>query len=52
MLTARLTRRFIDQLALWCVEVELATEQIDTADLAPEASAVLNSLWAAHALAP
>ena len=52
MLTARLARRFIDQLALWCVEVELATEQIDTADLPPESSAVLNSLWAAHALAP
>ena len=29
-LTARLIRRLIDQLALWCVEVELATGRIES----------------------
>ncbi len=33
LLTARLARRLIDQLALWCVEVELATDRIETAEL-------------------
>lgn len=50
LLTARLARRFIDQLALWCVEVELATGRIETADLAPELSRTLTSLRAAYAL--
>lgn len=50
MLTARLARRFIDQLALWCVEVELATGRIETADLPPELSRTLTSLRAAYAL--
>ncbi len=49
-LTARLAHRFIDQLALWCVEVELATGRIETADLAPELSRTLASLRAAYAL--
>jgi hypothetical protein len=50
LLTARLARRFIDQLALWCVEVELATGPIDTADLPPEPEQLLTSLGIAHAL--
>ncbi|HVK00802.1 MAG TPA: hypothetical protein VM365_08040 [Gemmatimonadales bacterium] len=50
LLTARLARRFIDQLALWCVELEIATGRIDTADLPPEPSRLLTSLQAAHAL--
>ena len=32
-LTARLARRFIDRLALWCVEVELATASLDPSEL-------------------
>jgi hypothetical protein len=50
LLTARLARRFIDQLALWCVEVELATGRIETGELPPEPSRLLTSLQAAHAL--
>jgi hypothetical protein len=50
VLTAQLVRRLIDQLALWCVEVELATDQIDTADLPPEASRLLTGLQIADAL--
>ena len=50
LLTARLTRRFMDQLALWCVEVELATDRIETAELSPKPSRLLTSLRAAHAL--
>ena len=50
LLTARLARRFIDQLALWCVELEIATNRIDTADLPPEPSRLLTSLQVAHAL--
>ena len=50
LLTARLTRRFIDQLALWCVEVELATDRIETAELSPEPRRLLNCLRVAHAL--
>jgi hypothetical protein len=49
-LTARLTRRFIDQLALWCVEVELATDRIETAELSLEPRRLLTTLRAAHAL--
>ena len=51
LLTARLARRFIDQLALWCVEVELATGEIETEDLPSEPDRLLaglrfNPLWA------
>jgi hypothetical protein len=51
LLAARLTRRFIDQLALWCVEVELATGEIEMSDLPPEPSRLLrglrvNATWA------
>jgi hypothetical protein len=49
LLTARLARRFIDQLALWYVEVELATGEIETADLPPEPSRLLTGLQP-HAL--
>jgi hypothetical protein len=49
LLTARLARRLIDQLALWCVEMELATGEIETADLPPEPSRLLSGLKA-HAL--
>jgi hypothetical protein len=49
MLTACLARRLIDQLALWCVEVELATGEIETSDLPPEPSRLLTGLEA-HAL--
>ena len=40
-LTARLTRRFIDGLALWCVEVEMATVELKEADLPPLAATEL-----------
>lgn len=50
LLTARLARRFIDQLALWFVEGELATGRIETGELPPEPSRLLTSLQAAHAL--
>jgi hypothetical protein len=50
LLTARLARRFIDQLALWFVEVELATGRIETGELPSEPSRLLTSLQAAHAL--
>jgi hypothetical protein len=50
LLTARLTRRLIDQLALWCVEVELATDRIETAELSPEPRRLLTCLRAAQAL--
>lgn len=51
LLTARLARRFIDQLALWCVEVELATGEIEADDLPPKPGRLLtslkvNALWA------
>jgi hypothetical protein len=48
-LTARLIRRFMDKLALWCVEVELATSGIEVDELSPEPSRLLTSLQA-HAL--
>ena len=50
LLTARLTRRFIDQLALWCVEVELATDRINAAELSPEPRRLLNRMRVGHAL--
>jgi hypothetical protein len=40
---ARLVRRFLDQLALWFVEVELATDGIETADLPPAPAAALSA---------
>ena len=51
MLTARLARRFIDQLALWCVEVELATDRLETAELPEAAGRLLQRLRAADNLA-
>jgi hypothetical protein len=48
-LTARLARRLVDQLALWCVEVELATAQVADADLPPAARALLSRLRVAVA---
>jgi hypothetical protein len=43
ILTARLVRRFLDQLALWFVEVELATDRIETADLPAGRAAALSA---------
>jgi hypothetical protein len=43
ILTARLVRRFLDQLALWFVEVELATDRIETADLPAGPAAALSA---------
>jgi hypothetical protein len=43
ILTARLVRRFIDQLALWFVEMELATDRIETADLPSAPAAALSA---------
>jgi hypothetical protein len=51
-LTARLTRRLMDKLALWCVEVELATTDIEVEELSPEPSGLLTSLRVASALSP
>lgn len=51
-LTARLTRRFMDKLALWCVEVELATDGIEVDELSPEPSRLLTSLRVTNALSP
>jgi hypothetical protein len=48
-LTARLARRFIDQLALWCVEVELATDRIEMDDLPPDTNRLLTRLGVAQA---
>lgn len=48
LLTARLVRRLIDQLALWYVEVELATAGIETDDLPPEATRLLTTLRGAR----
>jgi hypothetical protein len=49
-LTARLTQRFIDGLALWCVEVEMATGELEQSDLPPVAASLLARLQAASAL--
>jgi hypothetical protein len=49
-LTARLAHRFIDRLALWCVEVELATNQVEVADLPPAARRLLSGLQGPRAL--
>lgn len=48
LLTARLVRRLIEQLALWYVEVELATAGIETDDLPPEATRLLTTLRGAR----
>jgi hypothetical protein len=50
LLTAQLGRRLIDQLALWCVEVELATNRIGTAELPLGARRLLVHLRTADAL--
>jgi hypothetical protein len=50
LLTARLARHFIDQLALWCVEVELATSRIWTTGLPRPATRLLRRLRLADAL--
>ena len=47
---AHLAHRFIDQLALWCVEVELATARIPTTALPAPAHRLLDRLWVADAL--
>jgi hypothetical protein len=51
-LMARLTRRLMDKLALWCVEVELATGDIEVDELSPEPSRLLTGLRMASALSP
>jgi hypothetical protein len=51
-LMARLTRRFLDKLALWCVEMELATGGIEVDELSPEPSRLLTGLRMASALSP
>ncbi len=50
VLTAHLARRFMDQLALWCVEVELATARIGVAHLPRPASRLLTRLQVAAIL--
>jgi hypothetical protein len=50
ILTAQLARRLIDQLALWCVEVELATSRIGIGDLPLGARRLLVHLRTADAL--
>jgi hypothetical protein len=42
----------MDKLALWCVEVELATTDIEVEELSPEPSGLLTSLRVASALSP
>ena len=49
-LMARLARQFIDRLALWCVEVELATSHIGAAELPGPAGGLLASLQLADEL--
>jgi hypothetical protein len=49
--TAQLARRFIDQLALWCVEVEVATGGLGTAGLPEAAARLLSRLRVADAVA-
>jgi hypothetical protein len=44
MVTAVLARRFIDQMGLWCVEVELATDRIQAGDLTDASAAALSAL--------
>jgi hypothetical protein len=42
----------MDKLALWCVEVELATGDIEVDELSPEPSRLLTGLRMASALSP
>ena len=49
-LTATLARRFIEQVARWCVELELATAQLGPADLSVAARRLLARLRVADAL--
>lgn len=49
-LTATLARRFIEQVARWCVELELATAQLAPADLSVAARRLLARLRVADAL--
>ncbi len=49
-LVARLARRLIDGLALWCVEVELATAEVDPVELPEHAATLLSRLRAADLL--
>jgi hypothetical protein len=48
--TAALARRFIEQLAMWCVEIELAMANVAAEDLPPAARRRLDHLWVADAL--
>lgn len=45
-LTARLTQRLIDGLALWCVEVEMAMAELEESDLPPLGATLLARLRA------
>jgi hypothetical protein len=49
-LTAILARRFIEEVARWCVELELATAQLAPADLSVAARRLLARLRVADAL--
>jgi hypothetical protein len=49
-LTATLARRFLDELARWCVELELATAHLVPADLPGDARQLLARLRVADAL--
>lgn len=49
-LVAQLARRLIDGLALWCVEVELATAEVDPSELPEHAATLLSRLRAADLL--
>ena len=48
--TARLARRFVDQLALWCVEVELAADRIPLDEVPAEVHRLLDRLQVADLL--
>lgn len=49
-MTARLARRFVDQLALWCVEVELAADRIPLDEVPAEVHRLLDRLQVADLL--
>lgn len=49
-LMAQLARQFVDQLALWCVELELATDRVPTDELTEEAHRLLARLHVADVL--
>jgi hypothetical protein len=48
--TAALARRFIEQLAMWCVEIELAMAHVAAEELPTAARRRLDHLWVADAL--